>query len=88
MRQLNKFWRKIEEDVGFVKSAIYTSTSLDSSSVPPYCNHIGRRMVCLFCPEYIVVKKNNCISRYCSIAYAKRLHKEEQERKFCWRNKR
>ena len=73
-------WGRIEEDVGYVKSFLYTLTSLDSSVVPPYCEHVGRRMVCLFCPEHVVEKENNCTSSYCIVAYAKRLQKEKQER--------
>ena len=73
-------WGRIEEDVGYVKSFLYTLTSCVQCSVPPYCEHVGRRMVCMFCPENVVEVKDNYVSSYCRVAYTKRLQKQKQER--------
>lgn len=70
---LKKIRTSIKEDIGFVRSFIYTLDSVRPISEMPYCDLIGRRMVCLFCPKHIVEKKENTITSYCEIAYTKRL---------------
>ena len=71
-------WNIIKEDVGYIESFIYTMFLVERCSVPPYCEHVGRRMVCLFCPEHVIEKRDNCTSSYCIVAYTKRLQKERQ----------
>lgn len=70
---LKKMWASIKEEVGFVSSFVYTLNTLIEM---PYCEHINRRMICTFCPKYVVKKKDDAVTTYCEIAYAKRIKKE------------
>jgi len=42
----------------------------------PYCEHIGMKMDCSLCPNYVVERRENLIATWCRVARERRFGKK------------